>query len=135
MGWGVPVVCQGLGCRMAMGPDPFLCRDGFLHFQNPSCPPVSTIPPSDLCTCHSRHTLWEVRHLFQFYVCVLKFDWNPCHASPSLCSAPIPLPPPDLHGNFQDLMAFENALWRMGPALCPASLVFLGTLPALHVGQ
>eukprot|EP00294_Goniomonas_avonlea_P007837 CAMPEP_0114559718 /NCGR_PEP_ID=MMETSP0114-20121206/11070_1 /TAXON_ID=31324 /ORGANISM="Goniomonas sp, Strain m" /LENGTH=731 /DNA_ID=CAMNT_0001745205 /DNA_START=14 /DNA_END=2209 /DNA_ORIENTATION=- len=32
----------------------------------------------------------------------------------------------DLHGNFQDLLAFESALWRLGPSLCPASLLFLG---------
>ena len=32
----------------------------------------------------------------------------------------------DLHGNYQDLIAFEKALWRIGLALNPANFVFLG---------
>jgi len=32
----------------------------------------------------------------------------------------------DLHGNFQDLKAFEQAFWKQGPAVSPANLLFLG---------
>lgn len=32
----------------------------------------------------------------------------------------------DLHGNFKDLMSFEETFWRLGPVLTPANLLFLG---------
>mmetsp|Transcript_57379 Transcript_57379/g.124714 ORF Transcript_57379/g.124714 Transcript_57379/m.124714 type:complete len:428 (+) Transcript_57379:1-1284(+) len=32
----------------------------------------------------------------------------------------------DLHGNFEDLHSFSQALWRQGISICPANLLFLG---------
>lgn len=32
----------------------------------------------------------------------------------------------DLHGNFGDLLTFENCFWSLSPHLCPGNLLFLG---------
>lgn len=32
----------------------------------------------------------------------------------------------DLHGNYMDLMYFEQALWQLSPTLSPSKLLFLG---------
>ena len=32
----------------------------------------------------------------------------------------------DIHGKLSDLNIYEKALWRAGPSLCPADILFLG---------
>uniref|UniRef100_A0A1B6DPL7 Serine/threonine-protein phosphatase n=1 Tax=Clastoptera arizonana TaxID=38151 RepID=A0A1B6DPL7_9HEMI len=32
----------------------------------------------------------------------------------------------DIHGNFQDILVFQEVFWKMGPKLSPCALVFLG---------
>ena len=32
----------------------------------------------------------------------------------------------DLHGNYKDLMFFEESFWKFGVKLCPANILFLG---------